>query len=266
MTNVGARLQEARVQRDISIQELSARTKIREVLLVAIERGDFERLPKGLLARGFIRAYAREVGLDPEVVVRQFADEFEPAAPVPASVLLATGESVEAGQHPPRRNTRWSLAWAVTLVIGVATPVVYFSYPSPVRDRPMSGSTGTAGSDEGARGADIALDSLDPETHTALQPDVGAAADDGHRLTVEINPTRVVWVQAVADGQRVLYELVDSDQRRVIKARQEIVFRVGDAEAFQYTVNTVRGRTLGGAGAVREIRISQDNYTAFQNR
>jgi cytoskeletal protein RodZ len=265
MTNVGARLQEARVQRDISIQELSARTKIREVLLIAIERGDFERLPKDLLARGFIRAYAREVGLDPEVVVRQFVDEFEPAAPVSASVLRSTGESVAAEQYPPRRNTTWNLAWAVTLVIG-ATIVAHFSDPSPVRDRPMPGSTGTAGSDEGARGTDVALVSLDPETHTALESDVDVAVDDGHPLTIEIHPTRVVWVQAVADGQRVLYELVDSDQRRVINAREEIVLRVGDAEAFQYTVNTVRGRTLGGTGAVRDIRISQDNYTAFQDR
>jgi hypothetical protein len=154
----------------------------------------------------------------------------------------------------------------VTLIIGVATLVAYFSDRSPVHDRPISGATGAAGGGERTRAPDVALESLDLETPTDLDPGVTAAVDDGYPLAVEINPVRVVWVQAVADGERVLYELVDSDQHRVITARQDIVFRVGDAEAFQYTVNSVRGRPLGGAGEVRDIRITQDNYTAFQDR
>lgn len=42
--------------------------------------------------------------------------------------------------------------------------------------------------------------------------------------------------------------------------------RVGDAAAFAYSINGVRGRTLGGPGEVRDIRITSDNYTGFQIR
>lgn len=266
MTNVGARLQQARVQGEVSLQELSARTKIREVLLVAIERGDFERLPRGLLARGFIRAYAREVGLDPELVVRQFVDEFEPASPISAPIPLPPAESVDAEQRQPRRRGRWNPLWAVSLIVGVATLVAYFGNLSPVRNRSMPGGAATAGSEEGRRATDVALESLDLETQTDPDPDVAAAVEEVYPLTIEINPARVVWVQAVADGKRVLYELVDSDQPRVIKARQEVVLRIGDAEAFRYTVNGMRGRPVGGPGEVRDVRISRDNYTAFQDQ
>lgn len=155
MTDVGTRLQQARVPGGISLQELSARTKIREALLVAIERGDFARLPRGLLARGFIRAYAREVDLDPESAVRQFTDEFEPASPVPDPTAVSPAERV--ADEDERRPT------------------------------------------------DVALESLDLETYSEPDRDAALAVDDADPLTIEIHPTRVVWVQAVADGERVLY-------------------------------------------------------------
>lgn len=266
ISNVGARLQQARIQGGLSLEELSARTKIREVLLVAIERGDFERLPKGLLARGLIRAYAREVGLDPELVVRQFVDDFQPGWPIPGSTLLPSADLVDADEHQPPWHRRGSLLCAVILVMGVAALVAHFSNLSSVRYRSMSEAAGTAGGAEHARATDVALESVGLDIYSDLDPDVAASVDAAYPLIVEINPTRVVWVQAVADGDRVLYELVDSDQPHLVKARQEIVFRIGDAEAFQYTINTVRGRPIGGPGEVRDIRISRDNYTTFQDR
>ncbi len=86
----------------------------------------------------------------------------------------------------------------------------------------------------------------------------------GVLLKVEIIPTRVVWVEATADGKRILYALVPPDQRRVIEARQEFLLRVGDAGAFRYMVNGVQGREVGRPGEVREMRITRQNYLTFQ--
>ena len=77
MESVGKRLRQARLQTGLSLAEISARTKIRQTLLDAIECDDFERLPRGLPTRGFLRAFAHEVGLDQESIVHQFHDEFE---------------------------------------------------------------------------------------------------------------------------------------------------------------------------------------------
>ena len=98
----------------------------------------------------------------------------------------------------------------------------------------------------------------------------GAGTDDpngsmsGVLLKVEIIPTRVVWVEATADGKRILYALVPPDQRRVIEARQEFLLRVGDAGAFRYRLNGVQGREVGRPGEVREMRITRQNYLTFQ--
>jgi hypothetical protein len=62
----------------------------------------------------------------------------------------------------------------------------------------------------------------------------------------------------------VLYSLIGPDQPQVIRAEDRLVLRVGDAGAFQYTVDGVRGRSLGVSGEVREVQITKDNRVSFQ--
>jgi len=89
------------------------------------------------------------------------------------------------------------------------------------------------------------------------------AAPVGDRLRLDIHPTAPTWVEATADGTRVLGELIDVGQSRVVEADREIVLRIGDAAAFAYSINGMPGRSLGGPGQVRDIRIIRDNVADF---
>src|SRR5262245_738060 len=81
MATLGADLQQARERAGLSLDDLSARTKIRRHMLEAIERNDFAAIPGGLLARGYLRAYAGEVGLPPEAIAARYQTEFGGEAP-----------------------------------------------------------------------------------------------------------------------------------------------------------------------------------------
>ena len=72
----GARLRAARERRGITLREVANSTKINVALFDAIERDDASRWPSGLFRRAFMRAYAREIGLDPESTVREFLEYF----------------------------------------------------------------------------------------------------------------------------------------------------------------------------------------------
>jgi cytoskeleton protein RodZ len=74
--DVGRELAQARKTRALSLDDLSRRTRIRVASLSAIERGDLTQLPGGIFTRGFVRAYAREVGCDPETAVARFLAEY----------------------------------------------------------------------------------------------------------------------------------------------------------------------------------------------
>jgi len=247
----------------LSLHDISTRTKIREVLLVAIERGDFERLPKGLLARGFIRAYAREVGLEPDSLVQEFVNELEPPLPVP-DVTLPSRESLDTAQPRSLSFERRGTLGTVLAAIGVATCVAYVIDLPAALDRSMTAGAPAVEHGRIIKGTDVTLASVELDAYTP--PALEVAGTAGPSLVVEIRPTRVVWVQALADGQRVLYELIHPDKPRLVEARREIVFRIGDAAAFQYTVNGVRGRQLGGPGEIRTINIRTDGYAALQDR
>lgn len=68
----GEALRQAREARGISLSAVAQQLCLPERSLAAIEAGDFGRLPGHTFTRGYIRAYARMIGLDPERLVLEF--------------------------------------------------------------------------------------------------------------------------------------------------------------------------------------------------
>ena len=73
---VGSELIAARKKAGISVEVISKRTKISVSRLVALEKDDFKNLPTGLYLFSTVRAYAREVHIDPEPIVERLRAEF----------------------------------------------------------------------------------------------------------------------------------------------------------------------------------------------
>ena len=69
---VGNELERARTSQGLSLEDLSARTKVSVERLTAIEGEDVEYLPPIVYLRGFLRSYATEVGLNPDEVVGRY--------------------------------------------------------------------------------------------------------------------------------------------------------------------------------------------------
>ena len=66
LAELGEQLRHAREARGLSLRELEEATRIRVKYLRALEQGDLDALPTEVQLRGFLRNYARQVGLDPE--------------------------------------------------------------------------------------------------------------------------------------------------------------------------------------------------------
>ena len=81
----GARMRQHREQQNVSLAALADRTKIKASLLEALERDDISHWPPGIYRRAYIRAYAGAIGLDPDVVIRQFLEVY----PEPVEVVEA---------------------------------------------------------------------------------------------------------------------------------------------------------------------------------
>src|SRR5688500_7472750 len=81
----GAQLRQHREQQNVSLTTVADKTKIKASLLEGLERDDISHWPPGIFRRAYIRAYAGAIGLDPDVVIRQFLDVY----PEPVEVVEA---------------------------------------------------------------------------------------------------------------------------------------------------------------------------------
>jgi transcriptional regulator with XRE-family HTH domain len=68
----GPNLRRIRVQHGVSLEAIAESTKVSVDLLEGLERNDFSRWPTGLYARAYVRAYALEIGVDPDGAVDEF--------------------------------------------------------------------------------------------------------------------------------------------------------------------------------------------------
>lgn len=72
----GPNLRRIRLQKGVSIERISAATKIPADLLHGLERNDFSRWPLGIFARAYVRQYASAIGVDPDSTVDEFCRWF----------------------------------------------------------------------------------------------------------------------------------------------------------------------------------------------
>lgn len=92
LESFGARLRRRREEQSIALATIAEQTRIKLSLLEALERDDVSHWPAGIFRRAFIRAYAHAIGLNPDVVVREFLEVY----PEPIE-LDATGSPIAPG-------------------------------------------------------------------------------------------------------------------------------------------------------------------------
>ena len=104
--HVGSELKAARKKAGISVEGMSNRTKIPVTRLVALEKNDFKNLPTGLYLFSTVRAYAREVHIDPEPIVERLRAEFADQDALEALHALDATGALDAKNLANTRRSR----------------------------------------------------------------------------------------------------------------------------------------------------------------
>ncbi len=244
---IGVRLREARQRQDLSLHDISQRTNIPAHVLEAIERDDFAAIPGGLFVRAYLRAYSRQVGLEPEAAVAEYRAEHEEQSQ--DTNLEELRARYPGGRHSGGAWLQWAIL--VAALAGLAYAV-----------------RSTDPADQQVRAP--VLEPLKPvaadETPVREAPSLARAAvpaeSDG-LLRLEVQPAGPCWVSARSDGRLAIYRLMQPGELATIEARQEIMLRVGDAGVFGYWLNGVEGKPLGGHGEPVTIQLTADNYGEY---
>ena len=121
----GTFLRLAREQRGVSLQQLAVTTKISARVLEALERNDPGKLPGGIFSRAFVRAYAREVGLDADAAVANFVSAFPSESG--ADEMPAATSAVEVESFEQRRRVLRVAVRLLGAVLILAIAALFYS-------------------------------------------------------------------------------------------------------------------------------------------
>lgn len=124
MKSAGLLLQSARLAKKLELEDVSRITKIRPAFLQAIEADDYSRLPSGATAKGFIRNYAKFLGLDPQHILAIFRRDFvenQAGQIVPRSV-------VEPAENVSFWTPKTTIVALVVLIFTVLGGYLFYQY------------------------------------------------------------------------------------------------------------------------------------------
>jgi len=266
--DVGSELRDARERRRLSIEDLSHVTKITPTILRAIDNNDSAHLPGGIFTRAFVRAYAREVGLDPAGIVQRYESQFEPE-PV-AAVPPVTEAGIDIGPATTDAEVVNALRWddvrllviAAALVLAAGAYIVFTRPHAPI-PRAESEAAATVGG-TGRVSSSLGRTAAPGPTGTGGSATrARSIVTNARSLRVELRPRSTCWIAATADGKQVTFRLLNAGERLTLDASDALVLRVGDAGSLDFSINGSRGRPLGGAAQAITIRITPANYRDF---
>ena len=235
---IGRQLADARLAGDLSIEQVSERTRIRGTVVRALEADDFGPSGGDIYARGHIRAVATVVGLDAAPLIATFDAEREPHGPDVTEVF----EHEQAGHRMGRRGPNWTAVMALALVVAlglVGYQVVQSSNSAP-RDRTTV-----------AEPSPTPVETVTPNP-TPEPTDSSVAQAPRTEVVVELLalPGKRSWV-SVSDPNGEIYQgILESGQSKTLRDKKKLSLVVGDGAAITVTVNGTDVGTLGGNGQV----------------
>lgn len=266
----GDKLKREREMRRISLDEISESTKIPRRYLESLERENFESMPGGVFNKGFVKAYARFLGLDEEQAVADYVAVAKEEPPSEDQFPLEIHEKPDRELNPKKSHI--PLIAAVVALVGVMGG--YAVWRAKTRQVENSESTVSAASPSksGTRGTAAASEKppAAPETRTnaarsamvsqakavGYKPDAVSAMPAQQVARLETPATATL--RSTPDAARTKPVLNKKDFFVIIKAKEDAWISV-IADGRRVSHGTLRANKQRFVRAGRQIIVTTGN-------
>ena len=251
--SVGESLARARQESGLSIEDVTAATRIRGGLIRSIENDDFAPCGGAVYARGHIRNISRVLGIDAAPLVEEYdRTHSEEGAPAPAMVPAAHVDPEVAHSEPKRAN--WAAAMAVALVAIIVLSAISL----------IGGNKGSSPRQTASDNTPSQTPSSAPSTTPGTPPPSDAVA----QLTGATALVRVVndrtWLQVwTIDGHELFQGILTKGDSKVFRNKHGLRLLIGNAPAVDLVAN---GRDIGAPraqGVVAHVTIQRGGGVQF---
>ncbi|MEU8618917.1 RodZ domain-containing protein [Streptomyces sp. NPDC048623] len=256
--SIGRALQQARVAAGLTVEEVSASTRVRVPIVHAIEEDDFSRCGGDVYARGHIRTLARAVGLDPAPLVEQYdAEHGGRPSPTPAAPLF---EAERIRPEPRRPN------WTAAMVAAIVAVVGFVGFTM------FNGNDGSGQAGASAEGPAPATKTTAPAkpkpTKTAdpkpVPSESAIAAAPLDKVTVKLTATDdKSWISAKAHDGKLLFDgLLLAGESKTFQDDERIDLILGNAGPIELYVNGKKVEDTFESGQVERLSYTKGDPQA----
>jgi cytoskeleton protein RodZ len=271
----GESLKREREMRGVTLEEISAATRIAARFLRAIENEQWEQLPGGVFNRGFVRAVARYLGLDEENIVAEYALAVDdrPTVPVwtgrPPAVppdqpwlrMALAAMVVVALVAGSWFATRRILAWRAARRAGRSAGMSAAAPASMPRFSPVD----AAAAPSSGPAPDAALESV-PGAGAATVPANSAAAaaspENPVLLVLKVEAGKKTKVTIEADTDQLFSGTLKAGENRVFSAKDRFDVSARDAGSLSLELNGKTLAPIGPPGKAGKITLTRDALKA----
>ena len=261
---VGYTLRQERERQNLTIEEIEQGTSIRASYIEAIEAGEYDTLPGAVYTKGFIKNYAKFLGMDADAAAKEFAkdlaelagettteapEETKEAQPVPEKKPKPKTESKPVGysiQDKGQGSSSKLIVAAVVLIAAIAGGL--WSW--------LSGSEGDVATvnPPTQQQTQQTPQSVEPEPAPVDNPTPVANANPvpppSDKVEVQARFNDRCWALVTVDGAVVQEGVIEGGQTLSWEGKDNITFRLGNAGAVEFFQG---GKSLGVQGAIGDV-------------
>lgn len=224
MESFGARLKREREQRKVGLEDISVSTKIGTRFLRALEEEQFDQLPGGIFNKGFVRAYARHLGIDEAQAV---ADYLAASGTQEPELKLEQLPGVEARELATQeRSASAQVPWGLLAIVLLIVAFGFAIWGSYNRESQRK--------------------------YKPVTPPGRQLAGASETFSVVVTAREDSWVTITADGQQIMQEMMVAPAEKSVSAQKEIVVKAGNVGALEFSFN---GKKLPAQGDYDEVKI-----------
>ena len=260
--SIGTTLKEARVKKEISLEDVHAKLKIHPRVLQLLEEEKFDKLPSPQFAKSFLRSYAQFLEVNAEEILDHF--EKENKLPEPEQKMYIKPVDMSGARKIPA--SWWTAGIIAALLLAIAMfaptkqlsswasklkmPAVKFQKKTPVvKEKKVSAPKTEEAQAPAVESADTWLNTVKLGNFPKL--------NKKQPLDLQIKALDAVWVHVTCDGKVLFQGVLKKGGGDVWQAKSAIEIWTGNASNMSLTLNKT---SLGspGKGVVKKMIVSHE--------
>lgn len=260
MESVGQKLREARLRLDLTLEQVSADTRITLKNLTAIEADEPSRISSPFFYRSFVKQFATKVKVDYETIaasVQQAANAMpEPLMPGQEETPPIHVSAIKA-RRP--RNLNWLRSVISFCIVVTACSGMYTLWQNSHASWHGLLANITTRIDKSVKPILAAVTISKPVAPAKTAP-LSNSQPVEPEFHVQLSAIERSWLSIVADGKEIFSGVLDPSETKVLEGRQSARIRTGNVGGISFTFNGKDIGILGPRGEVRTVVFTRDNY------